>query len=501
MTALHEDGNAMWIGGERGLARMEGGRVRNVVPAVLEDFRGISGIVSDAAGDLWLNGARGVLHVRAVDVPALFGGPDQPRYEKFDALDGLPGVAAQFRPLPTAARSDDGRLWFATTSGLVSVDPRRIARNPIPPPVKILSLDADGTALPFDNGEIELAADTRNLRIGFTALSLAVPERVRFRYRLEGFDGRWIETSERSALYNAPGHGRYVFRVMASNNDGVWNETGDSMVISIAPNYWETSWFRALCVVVFAGVLWLLYLLRLRQVGARIRARLDERHRERERIARELHDTLLQSTQGLILRLDASSRKLPGDDPVRAELESAINTAERVAAEGRERVRGLRRHAGESRDLGAALLAVQEEAGQELPAVRLVVEGTPRPIQMRVWEEAYMIGREALLNAFQHAGATSVEIRIRYSRHAFALRIRDDGVGLQPDALAGEGHWGMAGMRERATRVGGTLKVHSGPSRRGTEVLVRIPGSLAWEMSGFKGRARRHLRRLLGRFW
>ena len=501
VTALHEDGNAMWIGGERGLARIEAGRVRNVVPAVLEDFRGISGIVSDAAGDLWLNGARGVLHVRAADLPALFGGPERPRYETFNALDGLPGIAAQFRPLPTAARSDDGRLWFATTSGLVSMDPRRIARNLIPPPVEILSLEADGTDLPFDQGETKLAAGTRNLRIGFTALSLSIPERVRFRYQLEGFDSRWIETSERSALYNAPGHGRYVFRVMASNNDGVWNETGDSLVISIAPNYWETGWFRALCVIVLAGVLWLLYLLRLRQVGARIRARLDERHRERERIARELHDTLLQSTQGLILRLDASSRKLAGDDPVRTELESAINTAERVAAEGRERVRGLRRHSGESRDLGAALLGVQEETGQDVPVVRLVVEGAPRPIQQRVWEEAYMIGREALLNAFQHADATSVEIRIRYSRHAFALRIRDDGVGFQPDGLAGNGHWGLAGMRERAARVGGTLRVRSGPSRQGTEVLLQVRGSLAWEKAGFKGGTRRHLRRLMKRFW
>lgn len=481
VTALHEDGGGMWIGGERGLARVHGGQLRNVMPAVREDFRGISGIVADATGDLWFNGARGVLHVRQADVPALFDGPGAPRYEKYDALDGLPGVAAQFRPLPTAARSQDGRLWFATTSGVVSVHPRQIRRNTIAPPVEILSVEADGASLPFSSGGIALPADTRNLRIGFTASSLSMPERVRFRYRLQGFDGDWIETSERSAIYNAPGSGHYVFRVMASNNDGVWNEAGDQLVVLIAPNYWETAWFRMLCVVLVVGVLWVAYLLRLKQVAARIRARLDERHRERERIARELHDTLLQSTQGLILRLDATSRKLAGDHPVRRELESAMGIAERVAAEGRERVRGLRGHARQSRDLGTALLDVREDIDmRELPAVRLLVEGAQRPLQQCAWEEAYMIGREALLNAFRHAGATSVEVSLSYSRQVFRLRIRDDGIGFMPDAIVREGHWGLEGMRERAARAGGALAVRSGPPHRGTQIELQIPGSLAW---------------------
>lgn len=500
VTALHEDGNGMWIGGERGMARVHAGQLRNVVHALREDFRGISGIVTDTAGDLWFNGARGVLHVRAADIPALFDGPSRARYKRYDALDGLPGVAAQFRPLPTAARTQDGRLWFVTTSGLVSVHPEQIVRNAIAPPVQILAVEADDASLPINTGEIALPASTRNLRIGFTALSLSIPERVRFRYRLEGFDRGWIETPDRSALYNAPGSGRYVFRVMASNNDGLWNEVGDRLVISIAPNYWETGWFRALCAILVVGVLWLAYLLRLKQVAARIRARLDERHSERERIARELHDTLLQSTQGLILRLDATSRKLAGDDPVRIELESAMGMAERVAAEGRERVRGLRGHSGPSRDLGAALVDVGEKmGGREMPVLRMVVEGAPRPMQQCAWEEAYMIGREALLNAFKHANATSVEVSLQYASHTFVLCIRDDGTGFMPAAGQRDGHWGLEGMHERAARAGGALTVRSGPPHHGTQVELQIPGLLAWTPSRSLGDRRKRLGRLLKR--
>ncbi|WP_313346493.1 two-component regulator propeller domain-containing protein [Stenotrophomonas sp.] len=504
VTALFEDSRGMWIGGERGLAQVAGGRLRNVVAAVREDLRGISGIVADDAGDLWFNGARGVVRVRAADIASLFGGRGRPRYERFDALDALPGIAAQFRPLPTAARTQDGRLWFATTSGLVSIDPRQIVRNPVAPPVEILSLAVDGAPVPLNGGEVRLPAGTRNLGIRFTALSLSIPERVRFRYRLDGFDSQWLEASPaRSAFYNAPGSGRYVFRVAASNNDGVWNEQGARLVVSIAPHYWETGWFRVLCVVAAVALLWLLYLARLRQVAAHIRGRLDERHRERERIARDLHDTLLQSTQGLILRLHASSRKLDPADPVRLELDAAMTMAERVAADGRERVRGLRGDVEHARDLGAALMGVLEEThGLETPAVRLVVEGTPRPMQRCAAEEAYMIGREAMLNAFRHAHATSVEVSISYGRHAFRLRIHDDGRGFSQDAEALEGHWGLEGMRERAARAGGTLTILSGRPGRGTEIDLQIPAALAWQsafrpgFAGLRDRARAVFKRV-----
>lgn len=502
VTALFEDADGMWIGGERGLARVSAGRLRNVVPGVREDLRGISGIVGDASGDLWFNGARGVVRVRAGDIAGLFAGQGRPRYERFNALDALPGVPAQFRPLPTAARTGDGRLWFATTSGLVSIDPRQVVRNPVPPPVEILSVAMDGTPVPIRAGAVQLPAGTRNLRIRYTALSLSIPERVRFRYRLDGFDAEWVEGAARSALYNAPGSGRYVFQVLASNNDGVWNKQGAQLVVTVAPHYWETGWFRALCVAAAVAVLWLLYLARLRHLAGRIRTRLDERHRERERIARELHDTLLQSTQGLILRLHASSRKLPPEDPVRQELEAAMAMAERVGADGRERVRGLRGDVDHARDLGAALMAVLEEShGLDTPAVRLVVEGTPRRMQRCASEEAYMIGREAMLNAFRHARASTVQVSLGYGRHAFRLQVEDDGVGFSQDAGAVDGHWGLEGMHERAARAGGSLAILSGRAGRGTGVDLQIPAAFAWESPYRPGAAgmRDRVRAALGR--
>lgn len=502
VTALFEDGQGMWVGGERGLARISEGRLRNVVRRVREDLRGISGIVAGPEGDMWFNGARGVVRVRAGDIDRLFGAPPAPRYERFNALDGLPGIPAQFRPLPTAARTQEGRLWFATTSGLVSIEPGQIVRNPVPPPVEILSVSVDGAAVPIHGGQVQLPAGTRNLRIAFTALSLSIPERVRFRYRLEGFESQWTQSAARSALYNAPGSGRYVFRVRASNNDGVWNEDGAQLVLTVAPHYWETGWFKLLCVAAAVALLWLLYLARLRQLAARIRARLDERHLERERIARELHDTLLQSTQGLILRLHASSRKLPPSDPVRQELEAAMRMAEQVGADGRERVRGLRGDVDHARDLGAALMGVVEEShGLDTPAVRLVVEGTPRPMQRCAAEEAYMIGREAMLNAFRHARASTVQVSLRYGRHAFQLRVHDDGVGFAQD-VALEGHWGLEGMHERAARAGGALTILSGRPGRGTEVDLQIPATFAWAsryrpgMAGLRDRLRALLARL-----
>lgn len=505
VTALYEDRHGMWIGGERGLALVAAGRLRNVVPGVREDLRGISGIVADGAGDVWFNGARGVVRVRAADVDGLFGGRGNPHYERFNALDALPGIAAQFRPLPTAARTQDGRLWFATTSGLVSIDPRQIVRNPVAPPVEILAASVDGTAVPIHGGSVDLPAGARNLRIRYTALSLSIPERVRFRYQLEGFDSQWVEGTARSALYNAPGSGRYVFRVTASNNDGVWNEQGARLVVTVAPHYWETGWFRVLCVLAVVALPWLLYLARLRQLAARIRTRLDERHRERERIARELHDTLLQSTQGLILRLHASSRKLALENPVRQELEAAMRMAERVGADGRERVRGLRGDVDHARDLGAALMAVREDAhGLDTPALRLVVEGTPRPMQRSAAEEAYMIGREAMLNAFRHANAGTVQVSLGYGRQAFRLRVHDDGVGFDQDAGAVEGHWGLEGMHERASRVGGSLAIRSGRPGRGTDIDLQIPAVFAWEspyrpgMAGMRDRLRAVFRRMRG---
>ncbi len=498
VTALVEgQGDVIWIGGERGLARYAQGKVRMLRTPADTPFRGITGIVQARGGDLWLNGARGVLHVKAADVPHLFEASTPP-YELFDFLDGMPGVPAQFRPIPTAAEGRDGRVWFATTSGVVAIDPAAIRRNPIPPPVTVLSLVADEHPHPLHIGMLQLPPGTRNLQIAYTALSLAIPERVRFRYKLEGYDEDWQDAgTRRTAFYNDPGPGTYVFRVIAANDDGVWNETGASLPLVIAPRYYQTSWFRVLCVVLGVSLLWIAYLLRLRHLSAQIRERLQERHRERERIARELHDTLIQSVQGLILRFHAVAESLGREAPSHAAMERVLQRADDVMGEARDRVLDLR--APLPGDLPEMLAELGEELVPDYAVdLRMVVDGSVRALDPFVCDEVYRIAREAVLNAFQHARADHVVIELAYQPEVLIVRIRDDGVGLPRDVLeAGgrSGHWGLSGMRERAQRVGAVLELHSSASS-GTDVVLRVPGAMVYRDDP---PAARWLRRLFAR--
>lgn len=483
VTALVEGRDGIWIGGERGLARYADGRLHALRPLPDSPFRGISGIIETRAGDLWLNGAQGVLHIKATDVPRLFDArADAPAYERFDFLDGLPGVPAQFRPIPTATEGRDGKLWFATTSGVVSIDPAAIRRNPLPPPVTVLSLTVDDRLHRVQGGVMQLPPGTRNLQIAYTALSLSIPERVRFRYRLVGYDEGWQDAgTRRTAFYNDPGPGRYVFQVIAANDDGVWNSVGASLPIVIAPRYYQTPWFVVLCVVAGVSLLWIAYLLRLRHLSAQIRERLQERHRERERIARELHDTLLQSVQGLILRFHAVAESLGRDAPTHAAMERVLQRADDVMGEARGRVLDLRAHPpGELPDMLAAL-------GEELVPdyaidFRMIVDGTPRTLDPLVCDEVYRIAREAVLNAFQHAHAAHVVVELAYEPDGLAVRVRDDGMGLPREVLqAGgrNGHWGLSGMRERAERIGAMLELQSNGGK-GTDVVLRVPAEVAY---------------------
>ena len=378
---------------------------------------------------------------------------------------------------------DDGRLWFATSNGVVWIDPERIARNPLPPPVSILSVKADGRRYE-PVLDVTLPLHPANLEIDYTALSLTIPERMRFRYRLEGVDEHWQDVgTRRTAYYGNLAPGRYRFQVIASNNDGVWNERGASLELVVPPAVHQTWWFRTLCVMAGLLLLWLLYLLRLRQLTAKRRGRLEERHAERERIARELHDTLLQSVQGLVLRFQAVAEQLPEHELARQAMEKALDRADQVLAEGRDRVMELRSPVHEGRDLSDALVQVREELAEDIPmSFRLVLEGVPRELDADVHCEIFLIYREALLNAFQHAGGTAVEAELRYGSDALHLRIRDDGAGVGPEILetgGRPGHWGLAGMHERAARIGATLKVWS-RTEVGTEVELKVPAAIVY---------------------
>lgn len=489
VLALQARGGHLWAGGESGLALFDGERgFRSLTVREEGTLAGISGIVETTAGDLWLNGSAGIIHLAAAELGEALKNPSHVLHgRRFDFRDGLPGRPRQIRPLPTAIEGSDARLWFVLENGIVTLRPEQIARNPLPPPVLIESIHADEQRYAATDG-LELPQLTNGVQIQYTATSLAIPDRVRFRYRLDGVDADWQDAgARREAFYTNLQPGEYRFQVIASNDDGVWNEQGATLAFSIPPTFFQTGLFRALCVVAGLALLWLLYLLRLRQQAARLRSLLEERHGERERIARELHDTLLQGIQGLILRFQAAAQQLPQHEPVRAAMEKALDRADDVLVEGRDRVRELRAAAAATGDLEEAFSRAAEEfaldrASAEPPAFRVQVEGRPRPLDVRVHDEVCRIGREALANAFRHSQASHIMITLTYDHQEFRLLVGDDGIGIQAEVLeAGgrDGHWGLTGMRERARQSGGRLyiRAHRGS---GTQVELRIPAAAAY---------------------
>jgi signal transduction histidine kinase len=387
-------------------------------------------------------------------------------------------------PLPKMVRDRDGRIWFATTNGLAFIDPRRIPKNPLPPPVYVEALRVDGKT--FSPAErLALAPHAHNVEIDFTALSLSIPERVLFRYKLDGADTDWQEAgTRRQAFYTNLPPRQFRFRVTACNNDGVWNQEGAVLDFSVAPAWYQTTFLRVSCVAVSLLLLWALYRLHLLRVERRFNIVLEARVTERTRIARDLHDTLLQSVQGLMLRLQQVEDLLP-EGKAKTQLEETLQRADQAIAEGRRAVYDLRSSTATATDLAQAVRSLGEEFTTENSAAfNLVVEGAARDLNPVIRDELYLITREALQNAFSHARAKHIEAEITYGERTFRLRIRDDGEGI-PTQIREEGrpgHYGLSGMRERATQIGGKLDLWS-RAGAGTEIEVSIPGSITYRPS------------------
>ena len=481
-------GEDVWAGGEFGLARLHHGRFVPIHSASGAPFRGVSGIVQARNGDLWLNGIDGIVHIPREEIDHVNLDPAYPvRCDTLNYLDGVPGTATQLRPLPSAIETTDGRVWFSLTGGVVSIDVTHLARNTLPPPVTIWSLTAGHRQFADLGRELKLPIYTTNLHIDYSAGSLTVPERVQFRYKLEGSDREWQDVgTRREALYTNLGPGHYTFRVVASNNDGVWNTTGASVQFTIPPAFYQTRWFYALCGLACVALLAGLYRVRVRQVAAQVRGRLEARLAERERIARELHDTLLQGMQGLIWRFQAAADRIPPDQTARQLMEESLDRADKLLEESRDRVKDLRPAACDVADLAQALAAEGEQFAQLHSAkFTLSVQGTPRALHPIVREEVFLIGREALGNAFQHSGAKDIEAEVTYGEGALHLRVRDDGRGIGAPILEDggtSGHFGLIGMRERAKKLGGHLEIWSKPDA-GTEIDLRVPAHVAYRRS------------------
>jgi len=498
---LDPDGT-VWAATEGGLSRLKDGRVATLTSKNGLPCDAVHWNIEDDDRAMWLGMRCGLGRISRAEMDAWIAA-----VQKDNSADPSVHVAVfesddGFRLFPNAnyysspvVKSFDGKLWFSAEGGLGVVDPRHLPFNSLPPPVQIEKLIADRKTYDAEasaTGRINLPALTRDLQIDYAALSLVAPEKNRFRIKLEGHDRDWQDVgTRRQAFYTDLPPRDYRFRVVASNNSGVWNETGAVLDFSVAPAYYQTTWFRFSIVAAVVVGLAALYQLRLRQVARQFNLRLEERVNERTRIARDLHDTLLQSFHGLLFQLQAASNMLP-DSEVKKKLESAIDQAAEAIAEGRDAVQNLRASTAVTNDLAVAITTLGAELAAtpgtdpngRPPVVDVAVEGTPRNLHPILRDDIYRIAGEALRNAFRHASAHRIEVVVRYDPKQLQLRVRDDGKGIDP-AFVDEprpGHFGLPGMRERAELVGGTLTVWS-QRNSGTEVELTVPAAVVYAKS------------------
>jgi ligand-binding sensor domain-containing protein/signal transduction histidine kinase len=472
----------LWAATAGGLSRLKSGRAVTLTTKNGLPCDGVYWALEDSDHSFWLDTACGLVRITRTELDAWAVDPTTTfQTVVFDSGDGVRNHVRPSGYGPHVAKSADGRLWFFAGEGVSVVDPRHLPFNRLPPPVHIEQITADRTIRDVAPG-IRLPALSRDLEIDYTALSLVAPEKNRFRVKLEGWDQDWKDMgNERKAFYGNLPPRNYRFRVMASNNSGVWNEAGASFDFSIAPAYYETAWFRVSCATAFLALLWGLYRYRLHQVAREFNMRLDERVGERTRLARDLHDTLLQGFQGLMLRLQAIHNSLP-EGKLKAELERTLDRGDQVAAESRKAVHDLRLSTVITNDLARAVKTLGDELSSENSATfALLVEGETRELHPIVRGEVYRITREALRNAFIHARAHHIEAEIIYAENLFRFRLRDDGAGIAPAILeeGRQGHYGLSGMRERASEIGAKLDIWSGVET-GTEIDLSIVGSIAY---------------------
>jgi signal transduction histidine kinase/ligand-binding sensor domain-containing protein len=469
-----------WVGTGSGLAIIDGGQVRAPKGSHLPQ-EAIVGIVV-GEDSVWIASTTRVLRVSRDRLRA--GDVSDAAVREYGVADGLLSTEG-VRRQRSAVADARGRIWLSLGRGLSMTDP---SRRPATAPAlaHVESVIADGRPVALDDA-VRVPAGRQRLIFSYTGLSLSVPERIRFRYRLDGFDRDWSEpVAAREAAYTNLGPGPYRFRVVAANSEGEWNPAEAAVEFRIAPRVWQTTWFRLGAVVAIVLGSAGLYRLRLHQVARQLSVRFEERLAERTRVAQDLHDTLLQGFVSASMQLHVAAGQVAQDSPARGALDRVLQLMGRVIDEGRHAVRGLRAPASGGDDLEQAFCAVvQELGGKDRAGVRVTVEGRPRPLHAVVRDEVYRIGREAIVNAVRHAEAPSIELELAYTPAHLRVLVRDNGRGIDEQVLqAGrDGHWGLSGMRERAERIGARLTLSSRPGA-GTEIELVVPARVAFRDRG-----------------
>jgi signal transduction histidine kinase/ligand-binding sensor domain-containing protein len=480
----------LWVGTTAGLAVLKGGHLYAAASNHEALREPIFGIAQDQAGQLWL---ATIHHVLSVNREALLRGDANDSLREYGVSDGLMSTEGMRRDR-SVAEDSSGRIWFSMNHGLSVVAPARTKTESVPAiaHVEAMSVDGNPVALP---GTVHIPASASHRRIVFdyTGLSFGIPNSVRFKYRLDPFDPGWSDPiSTRRAIYTNLGPGSYRFRVLASSSYGQWNGSEATVPLRIDPVFWQTWWFQLSCVGALACAGWLLYQLRMYQLSLQFDMRLEARIGERTRIARELHDSLLQGFQGLLLQLQAAQNLLPRrpEEAMRA-IDEVLDQGDQALSEARHAVEDLRSSTVMHDDLSEAFAAAAEELAQPHPGIKfhVVVEGKPHELDSVLRDEIYRFGREALRNAYSHAKAHNIEAELTYAESRFTLRIRDDGIGIDAKVLTSgslAGHWGLPGMRERAKRFGGKMEVWS-EAGAGTEIELTVPAAIAYGIAEREG--------------
>jgi len=479
---LEDTRGVLWIGTANGLSFRNSDGIQTVAQTAASLREQILGIAEDKNGSLWIATSTHVLRAnREKLIRRTLADGDVREFTLADGLRGVQGVKRS----RSVISDQSGRVWFSLNRGISVVDTTRLKGNSPPAIPQIQMLFADGRAIDLE-GPIHLLGSLKRLTFEYAGLSLSVPERVRFRYMLEGFENVWSSpVTAREAVYTNLSPGSYRFRVIASNPDGFWNPQESVSAFVVDPLFWQTWWFRLAVVLACGLVVLVFYRLRLHQLTRRLNLRFEERLAERTRIAQELHDTLLQGFLSASMQVHVAADSLPEDSQVKPMLVRALQRMGQVIEEGRNALRGLRSSKSASLDLEDAFSLMRQELGplaKEDVEFRVIQSGQQRHLHPLLRDEVYRIGREALLNAFRHSQASRIEIELKYSSTQLRMFVRDNGLGIDPSIIeAGRvGHFGLSGMRERADRIGARLHVFSQRSG-GTEIELAVPGHLAFQ--------------------
>ena len=478
---LSPDREGSWAYPANDLIRLQDGKMRTLKLQGVSATNNVLNMIDDGRGSLWLYMSSGLMQVRTPDIQRWWDDKtNQVPWRLFDSSDGASSGISTSRP----AVSEDGQVWFSNGQNLQKIDPKRIPRNAVVPPVHIETIAADGKQYSLIGNAVPLPSNMRSLEIHYSALSFVKPDKIKIRYRLAGLSDNWLDAgSRREAIYNNLTPGNYTFQVVAANSDGIWNTTEESLAVSVAAAWYQTSLFRLCALASMILLLYGLMFLERRRYMRLVRARYQERLEERTRIARNLHDTLIQTIQGSKLLAD-HAQELPEDtEGMRHALKQLSTWLGGALHEGRVALDSLR--STPSEDIATALFKAAEACTPESMQLNIAVDGSPREIEASVQDEVHQIMAEGIRNACLHSGGSTLTIKVDYG-HDFVITVNDNGRGGDV-TLMGEpkpGHYGIKGMYERARNIDAKLFIESSPGK-GTTVTLCVPGRLAYQDMGF----------------